>query len=86
MAGATRSVDGDVSANNGENDAWLAIMDANGNLVFEKAIGGSNFDFAEGAILGHDNSAILLVGNTESNDKDIPENQGIKDLLIVKIK
>lgn len=86
LAGATRSSDGDVSVNNGENDAWLVIMDANGDLVFEKTIGGSNFDFGEDVILGHDNSSILLVGNTESNDKDIPENQGIKDMLVVKIK
>jgi len=86
IAGATRSADGDVSSNNGENDAWVVIMDANGALVFEKTIGGSNFDFGEDAVLGHDNSAVLLVGNTESNDKDIPRFQGIKDLLIVKLK
>ncbi|RLD30590.1 MAG: hypothetical protein DRI70_00700 [Bacteroidetes bacterium] len=86
LAGATRSTDGDVSSNNGENDAWVVIMDANGTLVFEKTIGGSNFDFGEDAILGHDDSTVLLVGNTESNDKDIPRFQGIKDLLIVKLK
>jgi len=86
MAGATRSTDGDVSANNGENDAWVVIMDANGGLVFEKAIGGSNFDFAEDATLAHDNISIMVVGNTESNDKDIPQNKGIKDLLVVKLK
>lgn len=86
MAGATRSSDGDVSSNNGENDAWVVIMDANGTLIFEKAIGGSNFDFGDDAILAHDGTSILMVGNTESNDKDIPQNQGIKDLLIVKLK
>lgn len=86
MAGATRSSDGDVSNNNGENDAWLVIMDAGGNLVFEKNIGGSNFDFGDDAILGHDGTAVLMVGNTESNNGDIPRFQGVKDLLIVKLK
>ena len=86
MAGATRSSSGDVSFNNGENDAWVVIMDTDGTLLFEKTIGGSNFDFGDDAILAHDGVSILMVGNTESNDKDIPQNQGIKDLLIVKLK
>lgn len=86
IAGATRSSSGDVSVNNGENDAWMIIMNANGGLVFEKSIGGSNFDFAESAIQGHENDTYIMVGNTESNDKDIPQNRGIKDLLVVKIK
>jgi len=86
MAGATRSTDGDVSFNNGENDAWVVIMDPNGGLLFERTIGGSNFDFAQHAILAHDNTSIMMVGNTESNDKDIPQNRGVKDLLVVKLK
>ncbi|NNM22765.1 MAG: hypothetical protein HKO54_04355 [Flavobacteriaceae bacterium] len=86
MAGATRSADGDVAANNGENDAWVVIMDSSGSLVFEKTIGGSNFDFGDDAILGHDGTSVIMVGNTESNDKDIPRFQGLKDALIVKLK
>ncbi|MEL6811217.1 MAG: hypothetical protein AAFP76_07775 [Bacteroidota bacterium] len=86
ISGATRSNDGDVSTNNGENDAWVLLMNPSGDVIFEKAIGGSNFDFGEDAILGHDNASILLVGNTESNDKDIPGNRGIKDMLVVKLK
>jgi len=86
ICGHTRSQGGDVSFNNGENDAWLVIMDPDGTLLFEKTIGGSTFDFGEDAILGHDGSSILMVGSTESNDGDIPRFQGIKDLMIVKLK
>ena len=86
ICGSTRSNTGDVSFNNGENDAWVVIMDPDGNLLFEKTIGGSTFDFGDDAILGHDGSSIFMVGSTESNDGDIPNFQGIKDLMVVKLK
>jgi hypothetical protein len=47
--------------------------------------GGSSLDFATDAIETPDNK-IVAVGNTESNDFDIPLNRGIKDLLLIKIK
>ena len=84
ISGSSRSQTNDVSANNGGNDAWVFVMDAQGTLLFEKAIGGTSLDFAEDAI--QSNGKLIVVGNTESNDGDIPLNKGIKDLLIVKIK
>ena len=61
-------------------------MDKDGVILFETNVGGSQFDFGEEAILSNDNSKIVLVGNTESDDIDIPEFKGVKDFLIVKIK
>lgn len=85
ISGSTRSSNGDVSVNLGENDAWAIIIDENGGLVYQKSVGGSSLDFGEDAIQTNDNK-LLLVGNTESNDIDIPLNRGIKDLLFIKIK
>ncbi|MEZ4858962.1 MAG: hypothetical protein R2781_09145 [Flavobacteriaceae bacterium] len=84
IAGASRSQSNDVSFNNGENDAWVFVVDAQGTLLFEKSIGGSALDFAEDAI--QSNGKLIVVGNTESNNGDIPLNKGIKDVLIAKIK
>jgi len=84
ISGASRSQSNDVSANNGENDAWVFVIDGSGTLLFEKAIGGSALDFAEDAI--QSNGKLIVVGNTESNDGDITLNKGIKDLLIIKIR
>lgn len=84
ISGSSRSQTNDVSVNNGENDAWVFVINAQGTLLFEKAIGGSSLDFAEDAI--QSNGKLIVVGNTESNNGDIPLNKGIKDLLIVKIK
>ena len=84
VTGSSRSNDVDVTTNNGENDAWTVVVDAQGTIIFEGAIGGSSLDFSEGAAQGVD-GALLIVGNTESNDGDIIQNLGYKDILIYKI-
>lgn len=85
ISGSTRSADGDVSANRGQNDAWLILINESGGLQFEIAVGGSDLDFANHAMETTDNK-IILVGDTLSSDGDISENKGGNDLLIAKIK
>lgn len=85
LSGHSRSNDGDLQANNGFNDAWIFVVDQSGILKFQKNVGGSGLDFASEAIETSDNK-ILAVGNTESNDQDIPLNKGSKDFLIIKLK
>jgi len=84
VTGSSRSNDVDVTTNNGENDAWTVVVDAQGTIIFEMAIGGSSLDFSEGAAQGVD-GALLIVGNTESSDGDVIQNLGYKDILIYKI-
>ncbi|KXN98207.1 PKD protein [Aequorivita aquimaris] len=85
LSGHSRSADGDLQTNNGVNDVWVFIVDGNGAMRFQKSIGGSNLDFASEAIETSDNK-ILVVGNSESNDLDIPSNKGSKDFLMIRIK
>lgn len=85
LSGSTRSNNNDVGSNNGQNDAWLMIIDEAGSLTYEYTLGGSSLDFGNQAIETTD-SKLVLVGNTESDDIDIPLNRGIKDLLILKLK
>lgn len=85
IAGSSRSNDIDVSNNFGANDAWILLINETGDLVFEKNIGGSNIDFLNNAI-GTSNNEIIFIGNSMSNDIDIPENKGNKDILIFKMK
>lgn len=84
ITGSSRSNDGDATSNQGENDAWLILIDDDGTLLLEKNVGGSSLDFSEGAAKTADGS-VIIVGNTESNDGDIPNNNGIKDLMIYKL-
>ncbi len=85
ISGSTRSSNGDVANNNGQNDAWVVIMDDTGSIIFENTSGGSDLDFANDAIQTNDQK-VLVVGNTESNDLDIALNRGNKDFLLIKIK
>ena len=85
ISGSSRSSDGDVTNNNGQNDAWILKIDADANLKWQKNIGGGDIDFAYNAVELNDKS-IIVVGETNSSDIDIPENKGFTDMLIFKIK
>ena len=85
IAGNSKSSNGDVTTNNGENDFWVLKIDTTGKLLFEKSLGGSGLDFAYGVIETFDQK-IVVVGETESTDKDITSNKGGKDIWIAKIK
>lgn len=84
LAGSSRSNDGDVSENKGQNDAWVVKVDRNGLLQWETTIGGTNIDFAYGISELNDQS-IIAVGDTTSNDEDIAENKGFSDLILIKL-
>lgn len=85
IAGSSRSSDGDVAANNGQNDIWVLVIDANGIPQFELNVGGSDLDFGNEVIATTDGK-LLVVGETDSNDGDISQFQGVKDLVVIKIK
>ena len=85
MAGTSRSQDGQVTGNNGQNDAWVVLTEPNGSLIWQKNIGGSGIDFFYGSD-AIDESSWVVVGDTDSSDGDLSGNKGGKDALIVKIK
>ena len=85
IAGNSKSSDGDTTINNGENDFWVFKIDNSGKLLFEKSLGGSSLDFAYGVVETSDQK-IVVVGETESTDKDIASNHGGKDIWIAKIR
>lgn len=85
ISGNSRSTDGDVSTNQGQNDAWVFKIDANANMEWQKTLGGSEVDLAYGAIELNDKT-VIVVGASNSANINIPENKGFTDLLIFKIK
>lgn len=84
IAGNSRSSDGGF-VNNGQNDAWVLKVDANGNTVWQKFIGGSENDVLFDAVQLN-NQSIIAVGESNSSNIDIPENKGFSDALIIKIE
>ena len=85
IAGSSRSTDGNLSVNVGQNDAWVLKIDGGGNLEWQKSIGGSETDFFNDVVELNDQT-IVAVGDTNSSNEDVFENNGFTDLLILKLK
>lgn len=85
ICGSSRSASGNLTSNNGQNDAWIFKVDQSGQLIWQQAIGGSNVDFTYG-VTQLSNGKTIAVGESSSNDLDINENKGFTDLLLIEIK
>lgn len=85
IAGSSRSQDGDLSENHGQNDAWVLKINSSGILEWQQSLGGSNIDFSY-SVAELNDKKVVIVGESSSSDFDILENKGFTDLLIVKIK
>lgn len=84
IAGHTRSIDGEITENKGENDFWAFTISPTGKMLWQKTFGGSNFDFGYDATELKD-KGFVIVGQTQSNDLDATLNKGLSDLLIIKV-
>ncbi|RED50454.1 hypothetical protein [Seonamhaeicola aphaedonensis] len=85
ICGSSRSANVDLNNNYGQNDAWVIKIDNNGNIIWQKSIGGTEVDLAYDAIELNDNS-VIIIGESSSSNLDITENKGFSDLLIFKTK
>ena len=81
--------DGMVTGNHGGtwpyySDFWAIKTDSIGNFEWGKCLGGTAVDVANDAIETPD-GGYLIVGTTESNDYDVTNNLGGKDVWVVKL-
>jgi len=83
IAGSSRSSDGVLNTNRGQNDAWIVRINSDGEFVSQKSYGGSEIDFAYDAIQLQ-NGLFVLVGDSNSSDEDILINKGFTDLLVIR--
>lgn len=84
LSGSSRSQDGDVTENKGQNDFWMLKIDSSGNILWQQSVGGSEIDVAYSAVETNSDS-FIVVGESSSSDGDIDENKGFTDILITKI-
>ena len=84
IAGDTRSSNNDISNNIGAADLWLIKISPIGDLLWEKTIGGTNFDVARAMVKTQDNG-FLLAGSSRSDDVDVSENKGQNDAWALKV-
>ena len=84
LSGESFSVDGDMSGNHGDADLWVSEIDGNGSLLWQRTLGGSNYD--SGAwVKSMPDGNIAVVGITRSNDGDVQGSIGGGDLWALKL-
>lgn len=84
VAGQTRSTDGDVTNNQGEEDFWVVSLDSTGTMLWQRTLGGSDFDEAHAISLLQDGGC-LVAGFTQSTDGDVTNVHGGSDLWVVEL-
>jgi hypothetical protein len=84
IAGWSSSNDGDVSGNHGNPDFWVLKLDPQGNITWQKSLGGSGGDMAM-CIRQTIDGGFIVGGQTFSNNGDVGGNHGDFDFWIVKI-
>ena len=84
LTGASNSADGQVTGNHGDYDYWVVKIDQNGNIVWQKSLGGSGDDESS-CIRQESDGTYLLTGYTASNDGQVNGNHGNADFWVVKL-
>ncbi|MBP6643267.1 MAG: hypothetical protein KBA60_12030 [Flavobacteriales bacterium] len=84
VAGESSSNDGDVSGAHGGIDAWVFEVDADGNLLWQRALGGTLIDRAF-AIQQLPGGGFIVAGESSSNNGDVYAGHGMSDVWVVHI-
>ena len=85
VTGYTQSTDGDILFNNGMLDYWTIKIAKTGNLIWQKSLGGINYDQAWAVSATADND-YMIAGSTQSLNGDVTSNHGADDFWLVKLK
>lgn len=84
IVGNSASSNGDLTGNKGSYDAWVARLDLNGTVVWQKNLGGSGDDVLWAAQLMPDGNYLML-GNTTSPNVEGTNTAGGSDVWVVKM-
>jgi len=84
VTGYAMSNDGDVSSNHGNKDIWVVKLSPEGALLWQNTFGGSGDDVANFVQITPDNGC-AIAGYTTSNDGDVTNNNGGKDIWLIKL-
>jgi len=84
MVGSTTSNDGNVTGNHGTFDFWVVKIDVNGNVVWQKTLGGL-FREKAAAVTQTRDGGIVVTGGTDSYDGDVNGQHGGPDFWVVKL-
>ena len=84
IMGSSESDDIDITNPKGSYDIWVVKIDGKGQLIWEKSIGGSEYDSGK-AIIEAPNGDFLILGQTYSLDGDIKSAYGSSDIVVARL-
>ncbi len=85
VSGYSRSTDGQVTGNHGSSDFWILRLDSDGNLLWEKSLGGSGSDIAYAGAQELPDHSLIVAGSSTSSDGDLDLNYGEEDFWCVRL-
>jgi hypothetical protein len=84
IAGSVYSNDGDVIGNHGNVDIWIVKLNVNGNIIWQRSLGGSGIEEAF-SIIETTNGGYIVAGYSSSSDGDVSTNYGNEDVWVIKL-
>ncbi|MFN0212622.1 MAG: T9SS type A sorting domain-containing protein [Saprospiraceae bacterium] len=84
VGGTTYSIDGDVTDNDGGVDYWILKLNSDGDLQWQKTLGGSDTEISSGVQQTSDGGYVIC-GYSHSYDGDVTGFHGARDAWIVKL-
>jgi len=90
LAGQVSTNDGDISGYHGGRDAWLVKLTANGNISWQKCMGGTQLELS-GSVREVTNGGYIFIGGTQSNNGDVSgnhldqNNQTTQDVWVTRL-
>jgi len=84
LVGSSESQDVDITNPKGEYDIWVVKIDAKGNLLWQRSVGGSGYDIGTALIEANDGD-LLITGQSYSQDKDITDPLGSSDGILLRM-
>ncbi|SFA72388.1 Por secretion system C-terminal sorting domain-containing protein [Flavobacterium swingsii] len=84
VTGYSSSNNSDVTGNHGNYDCWIVKLNATGDIIWQKSLGGTNIDSAYSTKQTTD-GGYIVAGYSSSNDGDVSGNHGNNDMWIIKL-
>jgi hypothetical protein len=84
LTGNSFSNDGNVTGNHGGQDIWVLKLYANGNISWQKSLGGNGQDVGASVAETNDGGFVIM-GYSDSNGGDRSDSLGLTDYWIIKL-
>ena len=84
FSGASQAIGGDVMENNGLSDYWLVGIDTLGTILYQKSVGGTNYDIPY-VMVNTSDGYFVITGMSYSTDLDVTESYTGYNYWIVKL-